>query len=238
MRGGRRILVVVPARGGSKGVPRKNLRPVLGVPLVARVGRLVAELDFVDRAVVSTDDEEIAAVAEASGLGAPFRRPAALSGDRIGDLEVLTHALLETGRLDGVDYDVVVMLQPTSPLRRPEHVRAVVDKLVAGGFDAVWTVGRTDLKYHPRKQLVLEGERLEFYDPRGGEVVARQQLGPVYHRNGAAYAITRECLISQQSILGKNASAVVVDEPMISIDTLEDFEAAERALGDRVQEAS
>ncbi len=238
MRGGRRILVVVPARGGSKGVPRKNLRPVLGIPLVARVGGLVAELDFVDRAVVSTDDEEIAAVAEAAGLDAPFRRPASLSGDRIGDLEVLGHALEETSRLDGVVYDVVVMLQPTSPLRRPEHVRAVVDKLVAGGFDAVWTVGRTDLKYHPRKQLVLEGDRLDFYDPRGGEVVARQQLEPVYHRNGAAYAITHECLLSQRSILGKNASAVVLDEPMLSIDTLEDFEAVEHVLRAREGEAA
>ena len=236
MHGECRILVVVPARGGSKGVPRKNLREVLGVPLVARVGHLVRELDFVDRAVVSTDDDEIAAVAEASGLAAPFRRPPELSGDRIGDLDVLTHALETTEELDGVRYDVVVMLQPTSPLRRAEHVAVVVEKLVAGGLDAVWTVGPTDLKYHPRKQLVLEGDRLDFYDPRGGEVIARQQLTPVYHRDGAAYAITRECLLSQKSILGKQASAVVVDEPMVSIDTLEDFERVEVALRERTAE--
>ena len=87
-------------------------------------------------------------------------------------------------------------------------------------------------------KLVLEGDRLSFYDPRGAEVIARQQLEPVYHRNGAAYAITRECLLCQKSILGKNASAVVVDEPMLSIDTLEDFAAVERALGERAREAS
>lgn len=230
MFGDHRVLVVVPARGGSKGVPRKNLRELAGVPLVARVGHLVGELDFVDRAVVSTDDEEIAAVAVEAGLAAPFRRPASLSGDRIGDLEVLTHAVQTMEQQDGVLYDVVVMLQPTSPLRRAEHVRGVVEKLVTGDFDAVWTVGPTGLKYHPRKQLTLEGDRLDFYDPRGSEVVARQQLAPVYHRDGAAYAIRRQCLLSQRSLLGKNASAVIVDEPMVSIDTEDDIAAVEAVL--------
>lgn len=229
----RRILVVVPARGGSKGVPRKNLRKVDGVALVARVGHLVSDLDFVDRAVVSTDDDEIAGVAEAAGLVAPFRRPASLSGDRIGDLEVLTHALETLERADGVVYDIVVMLQPTSPLRRAEHVHSVVSRLVEGGFDAVWTVGPTDLKYHPRKQLALDADRLVFHHPAGAEVIARQQLEPVYHRDGVAYAITRECLLVQKSILGKNASAVIVDEPMLSIDTEEDFAQVEAYLRER-----
>jgi CMP-N-acetylneuraminic acid synthetase len=238
MLAGLRILVVVPARGGSKGVPRKNLRAVAGVPLVARVGQLVSELQLVDRAVVSTDDDEIAAVAEQAGLDAPFRRPRELSGDRIGDLDVLSHALARVEEFDGVRYDVVLMLQPTSPLRRVEHVVAVLEKLVQGGFDAVWTVGRTDLKYHPHKQLLLDGDRLSFYDPAGSEVIARQQLTPVFHRNGAAYAITRECLLSQKSILGKNASALVLDEPMPSIDTLTDFEEVEALLRAREGEGA
>jgi CMP-N-acetylneuraminic acid synthetase len=229
---GRRILAVVPARGGSKGVPRKNLREVGGVPLVARVGHLIAELDFVDRAVVSTDDDEIAAVAQASGLDAPFRRPPELSGDRIGDLDVLTHALEACEALDSVRYDVVVMLQPTSPLRRAAHVAAVVEKL-ADGIDAVWTVSPTPLHHHPSKQLRLDGDRLDFFDPAGAEVIARQQLTPVYHRNGVAYAITRECLLGQKSILGKNASAVILDEPQWSIDSEEDFTAVEDALLER-----
>ena len=236
MRGGKRILVVVPARGGSKGVPLKNLRCVLGTPLVARVGELVQELPWIDRAVVSTDHPEIAEVARASGLEAPFVRPDSLSGDRIGDLEVLSHALQASDADDGVTYDIVVMLQPTSPLRRAEHVSDCVDKLVSGGFDSVWTLSRSDPKYHPRKQLTLEGDRLDFSDPLGETVIARQQLSPVYHRNGAAYAITRECLLSQKSILGKNASAVIIDEPMLSIDTLEDFDAVEALLRARAEE--
>ena len=233
MRDDRRILVVVPARGGSKGVRLKNLEPVGGIPLVARVGQLVRELDWVDRAVVSTDHSEIAKVAAASRLEAPFERPAELSGDEVGDREVLAHALEATEADDGERYDVVVMLQPTSPLRRAEHVTACVDKLIDGGFDSVWTVSPTDSKSHPLKQLVLEGDRLDHWDPEGAHIVARQQLRPVHHRNGAAYAITRECLLGQQSTLGKRASAVVIEEPMLSIDTREDFARVEELLAAR-----
>ncbi len=235
MRNERRILAVVPARGGSKGVATKNLRPVLGVPLVVRAGQIAAELDWVDRAVCSTDHGGITRAAHDAGLETPFFRPPELSGDRVGDLEVLTHALRETEADDGTRYDVVVMLQPTSPLRRPEHVTATVDRLIADDLDAVWTVSPTDPKSHPLKQLVLDSEgRMQLFDERGADIVARQQLAPVYHRNGAAYAITRDCLLEQGSILGERAAAVVIDEPMCSIDTVEDFLTCEQVLRDRI----
>lgn len=226
---GKRVLAVVPARGGSKGIKLKNLRPVLGVPMVARAGHVAAEVDCVDRAVVSTDHDRIAEVAAAAGLAAPFRRPEALSGDRIGDLEVLSHALLEMERIDGVRYDIVVMLQPTSPLRRPEDVTRTVQTLVEGSWDAVWTVSETDSKAHPLKQLTVEPKSgwLDYYDPAGRGVIARQQLGPVYHRNGIAYAITRDCLLEQKTIMGSRTGAVVIDRPTISIDTEWDIDLCE-----------
>jgi CMP-N-acetylneuraminic acid synthetase len=229
MIGGKRILVVVPARGGSKGIKLKNLRPVLGVPMVARVGHLVAELEGIDRAVVSTDHEEIARVAEESGLAAPFRRPESLSGDRIGDLEVLTNALEEMERIDGVTHDIVVMLQPTSPLRRPEHVMRTIETLIDGGWDAVWTVSESDSKAHPLKQLTIDRNsgRLDYYDPAGKMIIARQQLTPVYHRNGIAYAITRDCLLRQKTIMGARSGAVLIDGPTLSIDTEWDIELCE-----------
>jgi CMP-N-acetylneuraminic acid synthetase len=233
MRGDRRILVVVPARGGSKGVKLKNLHPVDGVPLVARVGRLVQTLTWIDLAVVSTDHDEIAAVSEASGLRAPFRRPESLSGDRIGDIDVLTHAHAACEHLDGVTYDVIVMLQPTSPLRTAEHVEQTVDKLIANDLDAVWTVSPTDLKSHPLKQLVIADGELAYWDSRGSGIIARQQLTPVYHRNGAAYAITRRCLVEQKTLMGSKSGAVVLEGSMISIDTLDDFDAVERVLRSR-----
>lgn len=216
---GKRILAVVPARGGSKGIPLKNLRPVLGVPMVARVGGVLRELAEIDRAVVSTDHEEIARVAEAAGIAAPFRRPPELSGDRIGDWDVLAHALAECERSDGVVYDIVLMLQPTSPLRTAQHVRATLGMLVEGGWDAVWTVSLTDSKAHPLKQLTVVDGRLDYYDPEGRTIIARQQLQPVYHRNGIAYAITRDCLFDQRGIMGARTGGLVLEGDFVSIDT-------------------
>ncbi len=227
MIGNRRVLAVVPARGGSKGIPLKNLRPVLGVPMIARVGEVLRALPMIDRAVVSTDHEEIAQVAEANGIAAPFRRPPEISGDRIGDWDVLVHALHEMERLDDLTYDIVVMLQPTSPLRRPSHVQAAIEMLVEGGWDAVWTLSETDSKEHPLKQLTVTAGELDYYDPAGKGVVARQQLKPVYHRNGIAYAISRDCLLKQGGIKGYRTGGLVLEGHFVSIDTEWDIALAE-----------
>ncbi len=226
----KRILVVVPARGGSKGVKLKNIRPINGIPLVALVGQVVKELAYVDRAVVSTDHPEIAKIAAQSGLEAPFMRPAELSGDIVADGPVLHHALAECEKIDGRRYDVVVMLQPTSPFRKPGHVTAAVRKLIEGGYDAVWTVSATDSKAHPLKQLVIEEDRLDYYDPAGAAIIARQQLKPVYHRNGVAYVMTRELIADKKAIKGEKTSFVVIDDPLVNIDTELDFKLAEFML--------
>jgi CMP-N-acetylneuraminic acid synthetase len=222
----RKILAVVPARGGSKGIALKNLREISGRPLVARVGDVLTELQIIDRSVVSTDHERIAMVAREAGIHAPFRRPIELAGDQISDVQVLTHALHATEADDGEHYDLIVMLQPTSPLREPEHVLKTIQKCIDEEFDAVWTVSPTDSKSHPLKQLTHVDGKLELYDPAGGEVVARQQLSTVYHRNGVAYAIMRECLLGG-TILGKRTGAVVLAGHHISIDTEWDLELAE-----------
>jgi CMP-N,N'-diacetyllegionaminic acid synthase len=224
---GKTVLAVVPARGGSKGIPLKNLCVVGGVPLVARVGEVVRQVDSIDRAVVSTDHEEIAKVAEAAGIAAPFRRPRSLSGDRIGDVDVLTHALNEAERIDGTRYDVIVMLQPTSPLRTAADVGMTIERLVTTNLDAVWTVSETDSKAHPFKQLVIEDGHLGLFDERGADIIARQQLSPVYHRNGVAYALTRDCLLDDKGLMGARTGAVVLDGHHVSIDTRQDIELVE-----------
>jgi len=227
---GKTCLVVVPARGGSKGIPLKNLQEVGGKSLIARVGDVLRELPWVDSAVVSTDHEEIAAVAEAAGIAAPFRRPESLSGDQIGDVDVLLHALECMEQLDDKRYDIVVMLQPTSPLRRAEDVTSAVAKLVEEELDAVWTVSETDSKAHPLKQLVVSESGLNYYDPDGAAIVARQQLTPVYHRNGVAYAFTRDCLTEQGTVLGSRTGAVVLEGMQANIDTAFDLLLAEFML--------
>ncbi len=223
----KRILAVCPARGGSKGIPLKNLVPFLGVPLVARVGHLVSEISIIDRAIVSTDHPDIAEVAKNSGLDVPFFRPAELSGDRVSDAQVLIHALQEIERIDKIQYDVIVMLQPTSPLRQPHHMVQTIEKLVSEHWDAVWTVSETDSKGHPLKQLTISSNTLDYYDPAGSQIIARQELTPVFHRNGVAYAISRDCLIQQGTIKGLKTGALVLEGTFPSIDTFWDLQFSE-----------
>ncbi len=209
------VLAVVPARGGSKGVARKNLRKIGGVPMVARVKNVIDGLDFVDRCIVSTDDPEIAAV---SGLDAPFVRPDAISDDCTSAADVARHALETTEAIDGVRYDILLYLEPTAAIRNPADIEACYRKIIAEDFDAVWTVSPMNPSCHPLKLLELDDDNLRLFDPRGAQIVARQQLKPVYRRNGVCYALTRACVMTH-GFMGPKTGAVVTDDRHISIDT-------------------
>jgi CMP-N,N'-diacetyllegionaminic acid synthase len=136
-----------------------------------------------------------------------------------------------------VNYDVVVMLQPTSPLRQAEHVMGTINMLIDGDWDAVWTVSETDSKNHPLKQLTVKDGRLDYYDQAGKQIIARQQLVPVYHRNGVAYAIRRNCLLGQKSIKGERTGALVLEGDLVSIDTYWDLELAEYIYSKQLKES-
>ena len=233
-----RLLAVVPARGGSKGIPLKNIQPVMGIQLVARVAKLINSVDYIDAAVISSDNEKIIEIALEHGLDAPFRRPQHLSGDRISDYQVLLHALTETEKAKGAFFDAVLMLQPTSPMRRKQHVVGALDLFVDEGYDSVWSVSPTDSKNHPLKQLTLEGGELDYYDKKGAGIIARQQLKPLYQRNGIVYVIRRECLLDHGNIKGERTGGYVVEDPSVSIDSVYDIELAEYFLkknGDPLQ---
>ena len=224
----RKVLAVVPARGGSKGIPKKNLKKVGGKSLVSLVGEVISKVPQIDRAVISTDDEEIAEEAECYGISAPFRRPEELSGDRISDLEVLVDALHRTEKIDGSVYDVIVMLQPTAPFRKAEQVEECLKILIKDSLDSVWTLTPTDSKSHPLKQLSLnESKLVNYYDPAGEKIIARQQLEPVYHRNGVAYAFTRDCLLNQKTIMGSRTGTHIIEGLSVNIDTQFDLDFAE-----------
>ena len=228
---GKKILAVVPARGGSKGIKLKNLRKIAGKSLVAWAGYVLDRTPLVDRKVVSTDHKEIAQEAINNSMEAPFFRPEHLSGDFISDLDVLTHALNESEKIFQERFDVVTMLQPTSPARTPEQIEEVLKKLIDEDLDAVWTVSATDLKFHPLKQLSIDEHGLmDFFLEEGKSIIARQQLKPVYHRNGICYAFTRDCLLNQKHIKGNRTGAVVIEGKIPNIDTLEDLELAERVM--------
>jgi CMP-N-acetylneuraminic acid synthetase len=229
---GLRVLAVIPARGGSKGIPKKNIAPVAGKPLISYTTELTQNLPWLDATVVSTDSEEIAEVAtQTPGVGVVWR-PEELSGDRIGDHPVLRHALLAQEEQTGEHYDIVLMLQPTSPLRAINDVESCITTLEDGGWDAVWSVSETELTYHPRKQLALSPTgNLGFVIPGGQAIVARQELEPVFHRNGVCYAFTRDFLTGSDSTFSEGkTSAIMTPGAHISIDTPEDLAAVEKII--------
>ena len=181
----------------------------------------------IDRMVVSTDFPEIARVAEQAGIEVPFLRPDEISGDRVSDLPVLQHAVQEMESIHGTVFDVVLMLQPTSPLRHPAYLSQAIHRIVDEKLDSVWSVSPVDLKYNPLKQLTLRNDKMELFDPKGASIIARQDLGETYIRNGVVYAISRKTLLEENSTMGSHCSAIVIRERIANIDSLEDFEIGE-----------
>lgn len=226
-------MAVVPARGGSKGVHKKNIKPIMGIPIVGIAGKILNLIDEIDYKIVSTDDDEIASIANEYGLDSPFIRPKNLSGDRVGDIPVLKHALKWITKEKKETIDVILMIQPTSPMRKIKHIRECLKKQIIGNYDSVITVSESDLKYHPFKQLIIENENLKWFDESiGDQIVSRQDLSPIYHKNGACYAINSEFLINcdkQATPIGLNTSYIIT-ESMISIDNEKDFIMTENKI--------
>lgn len=205
------ILGVIPARGGSKGVPRKNVREVGGRPLIAWTIETASGCPVLDRTVVSTDDPEIAEVARAHGGDVPFLRPADLAGDRVPMVPVLRHAV-EAVEADGGRVDWVCLLQPTAPLRTPEDVAAAVALAEEGGCDSVISVVRV-YDVHPVLMKRIDDGRLEPFCVPEVEGTRRQDYDPpAYMRNGAIYLTRRDVLVERGSIWGEVIRPYVMPE--------------------------
>jgi CMP-N-acetylneuraminic acid synthetase len=215
---GRSVLAVVPARSGSRGIPHKNLLKIGGETLIARAGRTLAALPWIDARVISTDSEEYAREGERAGLAAPFRRPPELAGDAAGAVETWQHAVLESEREFGRMFDLLLLVEPTSPLREPEDLERTVHELVAHDAESAVTVSAIDAKCHPLKVFRIDRDRLEFYEPAGAGITTRQQLEQLYARNGVCYAVTRRQLLDRHLILTEGTRAIVIDRPIVNID--------------------
>ena len=230
---GKTCLVVVPARGGSKGILRKNLSTLGNRSLIRIVGEMVNSLEWVDMSILSSDSSEIIEEGARFGLDAIFVRPSYLSDDWATAIAVWTHAFKEAERASSQTYDFSVLLEPTSPFRRKCHVENAVKMLIEDGYDSVISLSETDSKSHPLKQFTLGNNgKLDLYAEEGRNIVARQQLAPVYHRNGAVYAITRDCLLKKGTIISDATGGFIIENPMVNIDSPTDLEWA-RYLWDK-----
>lgn len=223
-----KTLYVIPARGGSKGIPHKNIKPLAGKPLIGYSIDVARQLAADDDICLTTDDPEIAATAESMGLNVPFLRPASLATDTCGTYEVLIHAL-DFYRDRGIDYDTLVLLQPTSPMRTADDVRAAL-ALYSPDIDMVVTVKEAASNPYYNCYETDNDGFLHISKGDGG-YTRRQDAPKVWEYNGAVYVINVESLRRMPlSAFTRRRMSVMPAERSVDLDTPVDWLIAEKLI--------
>ena len=231
-----KVLGIITARGGSKGVPGKNLKLLAGKPLLAYTIDAASHCAALDRVILSTEDEAIATAGRAMGCEVPFTRPAELSRDDTPHLPVVQHAAAWMRDHADDAFDAVMVLQPTSPLRTATDLAAVVALLESTGADSVLSVSEVPAHSHPSRTLRLNAsdEAVLFAtgEPVRKRINRRQDLPPAWVMNGAIYACRTAVLFAPEpSLYGDRVVAYrMPHERSSSIDDMDDWAAAERLL--------
>jgi len=223
-----RVLGIVPARSGSKGIPNKNARLLAGMPLLARAVRAGLESGVVDRVLLTTDSAEMAAVGLAAGAEVPFIRPPELAQDSTPMLPVIQHALRFVMD-EGWTPDIVVLLQPTAPFRQKSDLVKAIELIQSSPeVDSVVSVEAIPDHYAPHFSMRIEGGKLLPFLPEGLRVTRRQDAPKSFTRNGQFYVMRRTTLIEKDSIYGQNCVPVVTTHKAVNLDTMEDWVEAEQ----------
>jgi len=238
-KGPAKILAVIPARGGSKGVVRKNIRSICGTPLIAyTIETALAAGHLLYRTIVSTDDAEIAAVAREYGAEVPFVRPADLAGDKVPTLPVLQHAVNFIEAQDEIKLDWVLLLQPTAPLRALEDIEGSLSAADQNKCDSVISVVQVFAE-HPILMKRIENDQLLPYCVEEKEGTRRQDYQPpAFMRNGAIYLTRRDVLMDQGTIWGQVIRPYVMPpERSVSIDSELEVKLVELIMQQRTEVA-
>jgi CMP-N,N'-diacetyllegionaminic acid synthase len=229
------VLALIPARGGSKSIPRKNVIEVAGKPLIAWSILQACESARIGRVVVSTDDDEIAAVARTWGAEVPFVRPAEYAQDLSPDIDVVRHALQFLADHDGYRPEMVVHLRATGPVRRVDDIDAAVDLLAAHpDADAVRSVSLVRQTPYKMWRLCDDGTMeplLRLPALPDCQSRPRQQLPHVYWQNGYVDVLRPRAVLEKDSMWGDRVLPFVVETTLFDLDYPEDIEPVERALG-------
>jgi CMP-N,N'-diacetyllegionaminic acid synthase len=224
------ILGLLPARGGSKSIPRKNIALLAGKPLLAYTCEAANGSRYHLRTVLNTDDEVIAAVGREYGIEVPFIRPAKLGQDETSMIDVLMHSMKWFKENQNYSPEIVVLLQPTSPLRRAEHIDAGIDLLIETGADTVVSVVEVPHQFAPDSLMVLCGGRLVPYTD-SPMILRRQDKPRVFARNGPAILVMRREVIESGRLYGDVVQPLKMSRPeSVDIDDADDLLLAEYFL--------
>jgi len=226
-----RTLGLVPARGGSKGVPGKNIRLLCGKPLLQYTAEAAQAALLLSRVILSTDSEEIAKVGESCGLEVPFLRPAELAEDETPMLPVVQHAVRWMEN-QGERFDAICLLQPTNPMRRAEHIDDCIRLLEKTDADAVVTILPVPAEHNPHwVYFPNESGLLNLSTGEAAPIPRRQELPVAYHREGSVYVTRRDVLMDGNTFYGERLAGYLINpESSVNIDRPQDWQRAEELL--------
>lgn len=220
------ILAIIPARGGSKGLKRKNVLDFIGKPLIAHTIEQAKNSKYISRVIVSTEDEEIAVISKKYGAEIPFMRPLKLADDNSTTNDVIEYTLKELERTEGYKPQIFCVLQCTSPLRTSEDIDNTIKKLMDTNSDSAVSIA--EAKSNPYWTNVLLNDRLEYFIKEGQNIKRRQDLPKVYEINGAVYVVKTDVFYKEKSLETKNITGYIMNaEKSIDIDNIVDFKVAE-----------
>lgn len=221
----KKILAIIPARGGSKGIPNKNIMDICGKPLIAYTIEAGKKSKYIDEIIVSTDSDVIKTVAEQYGAKVPFLRPVRLSNDSAKSIDVVIH-VIEFYKNKNITFDYIILLQPTSPLRTFKHVDEAIEKLLKGNGTSLVSVCEAD--ENPILMRSIKDEKLREVISFEGTNLRRQDLPTFYIFNGALYINSNDMLVHKKKFVDENTMPYIMDkESSADIDTMLDARLVE-----------
>ncbi len=224
----KKILAIVPARGGSKGIKLKNLKKIKNKTLIELTSRFIDKLKFIDLKVLSSDHKKI--IDQGKKLNFQIvHRNKKNSGDLVSDFEIIREVLQEIKKKK-LFFDILIYLQPTSPIRRIKHLKNSLDILIKNDLNSAWSVTKIDKKYHPLKILKISNNKLMLFSNHGKKVIARQQLEDIYIRNGIFYIFKTNAILKNKSIYLKKTLASNTNYEHVNIDDHKDLEIARKLI--------
>jgi CMP-N-acetylneuraminic acid synthetase len=226
-----RILAIIPARGGSKGIPGKNIKLLNDKPLLAYTAEIALQSGMLTEVILSSEDNQIIAVAKNLGISVPFVRPEILAQDSTPTIDVILHAL-QWYKNKNILFDAVCLLQVTSPFRTVTFLDAAIEKFKTSNCDSLVSVQKVPHEYNPHWTFEVNKKGNLTIATGEDEIIGRRQdLPETYHRDGSVYITKTEVLFEQHSLYGKSIAFIESDPRFyVNIDTLQDWEKAEEVI--------
>lgn len=224
----KKVLALVPARGGSKGIKLKNLKKINNQTLIEIASKFIDKLDYVDEKVLSTDHKGIIQEGKKNKFTI-LKRSKKTSGDFVSDFKVIEEALKGLKKM-GKIFDILIYIQPTSPIRSKKQIDNALKKMIQKNFDSAWSISNVDLKFHPLKSLKLKNNSLSLFLKKGSKINSRQELRKTFIRNGIFYIFKINKLLNKKTIYLPKCFGSITKHKHVNIDDIGDLKRARNLI--------